>query len=234
MTKGSQMAGRKILLVDDDSDLRGALADQLRLHEDFTVFEQDHGAGGLEFLKTNNVDLAVLDVDMPDMDGRELCKLARRAGVTIPIIMLTGVDTDSDAILGLDAGANDYVTKPFKFGVLLARVRAHLRQNENSEDATFDIGPYFFKPSVKTLEDRSSGEKLRLTEKETAMLKYLYKAEGRPVGKDELLDKVWGYNSGVSTHTLETHVYRLRQKIEPVKGVSTIVITESEGYRLGN
>ena len=106
------------------------------------------------------------------------------------------------------------MVKPFKFAVLLARIRAHLRQHEQSEDATFSIGPYTFRPSAKLLLDEK-GAKVRLTEKETSILKYLYRTGEKPVGRrDVLLHEVWGYNSGVTTHTLETHIYRLRQKIE--------------------
>ncbi len=149
----------------------------------------------------------------PDMDGREACKIMRRNGYKGPIIMLTGQSSDSDTILGLDSGANDYVTKPFRFGVLLARIRAHLRQHEQSEDAIFKVGPYTFKPSAKML-IRDDNRKIRLTEKETAIIKFLYRAGEQVVGRDVLLHDVWGYNAGVTTHTLETHIYRLRQKIE--------------------
>jgi DNA-binding response OmpR family regulator len=173
-----------------------------------------------------------LDVDLPDMDGREACRMMRKAGVRTPIIMLTGAATDSDAILGLDAGANDYVTKPFRFGVLLARIRAHLRSHEQSEDAVFRIGPYEFRPGVKLLIDPKQ-KKIRLTEKETNILKYLYRNQPRPVPRDELLTEVWGYNAGVTTHTLETHVYRLRQKIEPEPQQARLLLTEAGGLPAG-
>jgi DNA-binding response OmpR family regulator len=155
----------------------------------------------------------------------------RKNGFKSPIIMLTGADSEADTILGLDAGANDYVSKPFKFGVLLARVRAHLRSHEQSEDAVFKVGPYEFRPAVKMLVTPEE-KKIRLTEKETSILKFLYRAGGKPVTRDVLLDEVWGYNSGVTTHTLETHVYRLRQKIEPDPSNAAILLTESGGYRL--
>jgi DNA-binding response OmpR family regulator len=145
--------------------------------------------------------------------------------------MLTAAATESDTILGLDAGANDYVTKPFRFGVLLARMRAHLRSHEQSEDAVFRIGPYEFRPGAKMLIDPRQ-KKIRLTEKETNILKYLYRAQPRPVARDELLTEVWGYNAGVTTHTLETHVYRLRQKIEPEPQQARLLLTEAGGYRL--
>jgi DNA-binding response OmpR family regulator len=146
--------------------------------------------------------------------------------------MLTAAESDADAILGLDSGANDYITKPFRTGVLLARLRAQLRQHEQSEDAVFTIGPYTFQPSAKTLTDDHSGKKIRLTEKETAILKYLYRSPRRIVDRDTLLDEVWGYNAGVTTHTLETHVYRLRQKMESDPANAAILVTEPGGYRL--
>ncbi|TVQ58664.1 MAG: DNA-binding response regulator [Rhodobacteraceae bacterium] len=222
---------RKILLVDDDEDLRGALADQLVLTEEFDVFEASTGAEGLERAKASIHDLVILDVGLPDIDGREVCRMMRRAGVRCPVVMLTGHNTDSDTILGLDAGANDYVTKPFKFAVLLARIRAQLRQHEQSEDAVFSIGGYAFRPSAKTLTD-ADGRRIRLTEKETNILKFLYRSGEQAVTRDVLLHEVWGYNAGVTTHTLETHIYRLRQKIEPDPSSARLLVTENGGYRL--
>ena len=222
---------KKILMVDDDEDLREALADQLVLTDDFDVFEAGTGAEGLTKAKEALYDLVILDVGLPDMDGRELCRLMRKQGVKAPIVMLTGHDTDSDTILGLDAGANDYVTKPFKFPVLLARIRSQLRQHEQSEDAVFTVGPYTFKPAAKMLLTEDD-KKIRLTEKETNILKFLYRASEGVVARDVLLHEVWGYNAGVTTHTLETHIYRLRQKIEPDPSNARILLTESGGYRL--
>lgn len=222
---------KKILMVDDDEDLREALADQLVLTEDFDVFEAEDGASGLERAKEALYDLVLLDVGLPDMDGRELCRLMRKQGVKCPIVMLTGHDTDADTILGLDAGANDYVSKPFKFPVLLARIRAQLRQHEQSEDAVFNLGPYTFKPASKML-ITADEKKIRLTEKETNILKFLYRAQDGVVARDVLLHEVWGYNAGVTTHTLETHIYRLRQKIEPEPSNARLLVTESGGYRL--
>jgi len=223
---------KNILLVDDDDDLREALAEQLVMTEDFEVFEAETAAAAMGRVKEQNYELIILDVGLPDNDGRELCRLMRKQGVKAPIIMLTGHDTDADTILGLDAGANDYVTKPFKFPVLLARIRAQLRQHEQSEDAVFTVGPYTFKPSMKLLVTEDD-RKIRLTEKETNILKFLYRSTEGVVPRDVLLHEVWGYNAGVTTHTLETHIYRLRQKIEPDPSNARILVTESGGYRLG-
>lgn len=225
------MTSRKILLVDDDRDLSDALVDQLSLYDEFELTHAASATAGIQAAREGHVDMIIMDVGLPDMDGREAVKLLRKSGVRAPIIMLTGQDTDSDAILGLEAGANDYVTKPFRFAVLLARIRAHLRQHEQSEDATFAIGGYTFRPAAKLLLD-SAGGKIRLTEKETAILKYLYRAGDRIVTRDVLLSEVWGYNSGVTTHTLETHIYRLRQKIERDPSNAELLVTESGGYKL--
>lgn len=219
-------------MIDDDELLVGALAEQFGDHSEFQLSTARTGSEALELLVTQaHIDIVLLDIGLPDMDGRDACRKLRENGFKSPILMLTGSDGDDDVINGLDAGANDYITKPFKFAVLLARMRAHLRSHEQSEDAIFKIGPYDFKPAVKMLitgDDR----KIKLTEKEASILKYLYRAGGQPVSRDVLLDEVWGYNSGVTTHTLETHVYRLRQKIEPNPGQAELLVTESGGYRL--
>jgi DNA-binding response OmpR family regulator len=222
---------KKILLVDDDDDLREALSEQLIMTEDFDVFEAANGTEAMTKAKEALYDLIILDVGLPDTDGRELCRLMRKQGVKSPILMLTGHDTDADTILGLDAGANYYVTKPFKFPVLLARIRAQLRQHEQSEDAVFQLGPYTFKPAMKVLTTEDD-RKVRLTEKETNILKFLYRSNDGVVPRDVLLHEVWGYNAGVTTHTLETHIYRLRQKIEPDPSNARLLVTESGGYRL--
>jgi DNA-binding response OmpR family regulator len=222
---------RKILIVDDDAELSSALVEQLALHEEFEASAVDTASKGLQAAKNGHVDLVIMDVGLPDVDGREAVRILRKNGFKAPVIMLTGHDSDSDTVLGLESGANDYVTKPFRFAVLLARIRAQLRQHEASEDAVFTIGPYTFRPSSKLLVN-PKGNKVRLTEKETAILRYLYRAGQRPVSRDTLLQEVWGYNSGVTTHTLETHIYRLRQKVETDVATPAILITEAGGYKL--
>ena len=222
---------KKILLIDDDEDLREALSEQLIMTKSFDVSEGSNGADALEKVKQQIYDIVILDVGLPDADGRDLCRVIRKQGVKCPILMLTGHNTDSDTILGLNAGANDYITKPFKFPVLLARIHAQLRQHEQSEDAIFMLGPYTFKPAVKILLTNNN-IKIRLTEKETNILKFLYRAAEGVVPRDTLLHEVWGYNAGVTTHTLETHIYRLRQKIEPDPSNASLLVTENGGYRL--
>jgi DNA-binding response OmpR family regulator len=222
---------KTILIVDDDADVREALREQLELTEEFAAADAATAAEGLRLAKEARPDLILLDVELPDMDGREVLKLMRGSGVSSPVVMLTAASGDSDTILGLESGANAYVTKPFKFSVLLAHIRAQLRSHEQSEDAVFRIGPYEFRPASKLLLD-VKGRKVRLTDKETNILKYLYRAGSKVISREELLTEVWGYNAGVTTHTLETHVYRLRQKIEPDPTGPKILITEAGGYRL--
>jgi len=225
------MIRRRIFLVDDDADLRKTLMDQLMHYREFELVEAGTAAEALSKVRDVHVDLMILDVGLPDMDGREAVKILRRDGFKSPILLLTGHDSDSDEILGLESGANDYVTKPFRFSVLLARIRAQLRQHDQSEDVVFTIGPYSFQPAAKILESADGG-KVRLTDKETSILKYLYRQGPKTITRDVLLKEVWGYNNRVTTHTLETHIYRLRQKIERDPSRAELLVTEAGGYKL--
>jgi DNA-binding response OmpR family regulator len=222
--------GKKILLVDDDDALRVTLSEQLEA--EFDVSQARTGSEALSRAASDLHDIIVLDVGLPDADGRDVCRQLRQMGVRTPVIMLTAADSEADTIRGLDSGANDYVSKPFRIGVLLARIRAQLRQYERSEDAIFAIGPYSFRPSAKLMVHKETKKKVRLTEKEASILKYLLRAGSIVIGRDVLLNEVWGYNSGVTTHTLETHVYRLRQKIERDPSKAALLVTEQGGYRL--
>lgn len=229
------MAGeRPILVVDDDRALRATLAEQLAVEGEFAATEAAT-LGEAETLlaaKDARFDALILDVSLPDGDGRDFCVRLRRQGLKIPIVMLTGSDQEADVVRGLDSGANDYIAKPFRLAELLARLRAQLRIFENSEDAVFLIGPYVFRPAAKMLQEPVRNRRIRLTEKETSILKFLYRSGSRPVARQVLLNEVWGYNASVTTHTLETHIYRLRQKIEPDPTHARLLITEGGGYRL--
>jgi DNA-binding response OmpR family regulator len=222
---------RKILIVDNDDDHRQSLKEQLAVNDEFEILTAETAAKGIDVVWNEHLDLVVLDVGLPDMDGREMCKHLRKRGFKKPIVMVTGKSSDADQILGLDSGANDYITKPFTFVVLLARIRAQLRQHEQSEDAVFAIGPYSFKPASKTLLNQK-GTMIRLTETETLMLKHLYRAGDKVVTREVLLQDVWGYNAGVTSHTVETHIYRLRQKIEKDPSHAELLVTEGGGYKL--
>jgi DNA-binding response OmpR family regulator len=222
---------RHILIVDDEAEVRSALAEQLALHEEFSVSVAESAAAGRAAAQANAPDLIVMDVGLPDMDGREAVRLLRKEGFKRPIIMLTAHGSDADTVLGLDAGANDYIAKPFRFAVLLARLRVQLRQHDASEDAEFQIGPYIFRPAAKNLVD-AKGARLRLTEKEAAILRFLHRADRQVVSREVLLKDVWGYNANVTTHTLETHIYRLRQKIEVDPADARLLVTDAGGYKL--
>ena len=230
MTSGE----RPILVVDDDRELRAMLAEQLAVDGEFvaveaaTAVEAEAKIGS----KDTRFDAIILDVGLPDGDGRDLCMKLRRLGIKVPIIILTGSDEESDVVRGLESGANDYIAKPFRLAELLARLRAQLRIFENSEDAVFNIGPYVFRPAAKLLQEPVKNRRIRLTEKEAAILKFLYRAGTKPVARQVLLNEVWGYNAAVTTHTLETHIYRLRQKIEPDPSNARLLVTEGGGYRL--
>jgi DNA-binding response OmpR family regulator len=225
------MNKRRILVVDDDADLRETLVEQLRGQAEFEIYEAGTANDALKALRENNIELTILDVGLPDMDGREALKIMREEGIRSPVLMLTGHDSEADEIKGLESGANDYLTKPFRFPVLLARINAALRQHDQSEDAVFTIGQYSFQPAAKVLET-NDGIKVRLTDKETSILKYLYRQGPKTITRDVLLKEVWGYNNRVTTHTLETHIYRLRQKIERDPSNARLLVTEDGGYRL--
>lgn len=221
----------KILIIDDDEAFREELIEQFALHGEFLIQAASNATDGVAHVKSEQIDMVILDVGLPDMDGREVCKLMRRNGFKAPIIMLAAMDSEADTILGLDAGADDYVSKPFRFAVLLARIRAHLRQHEQSKVVEFTVGRFLVRPNINSLicEDHS---RIKLTEKESAILTYLYRAEQNIVSRDVLLREIWGYRLSVTTHTLETHIYRLRQKIELDPSHPEFLLTERGGYKL--
>src|ERR671917_1189886 len=223
---------RPILIVEDDAALRATLAEQIMLAGEFRIVEAETAAEAAAKLNEGDAryDAILLDIGLPDADGREFCAKLRRDGRRMPVIMLTGADAEDDVVRGLDAGANDYVAKPFRAGELLARLRAQLRVFDDTEDAVFAIGPWQFRPSAKLLLEPARGRKVRLTDKECRILKRLHRAGGRPVPRQALLGEVWGYAAAVETHTLETHIYRLRQKMEPDPSSPRLLLTEGGGY----
>ncbi len=227
-------AFRPILIVEDDAELRATLAEQLAAEGSFLAEEAGSAAQAEAKLADADArfDAILLDVGLPDGDGRDLCAKLRHRGKNMPIIMVTGADGEQDVVFGLNSGANDYIAKPFRLPELLARVRAQLRTFDNSQDAVFSVGPYMFRPSARVLHERVPGKKIRLTVKENDVLKLLYRAGGKVVPRQVLLDEVWGYDTAVTTHTLETHVYRLRQKIEPGPSSPVLLRTIGGGYML--
>jgi len=223
-----------VLIVIEDQSLRAMLVNQLGVDGEFAAASAASAteADARVTARDARFDAVILDATLPDGDGRDLCARWRRAGVRTPIILLTGAMQEADVARGLESGANDCVVKPFRMAELLARLRAQLRAFENSDDAVFTVGPYTFRPAAKLLHDPTGNRRIRLTEKESAILKFLYRAGSRPVARQVLLNEVWGYSAGVTTHTLETHIYRLRQKIEPDPANARLLLTEGGGYRL--
>ena len=225
---------RPILIVEDDNALRQVLADQFASSGLFHAIEAATLGEASQHLGTADArfDSIILDINLPDGDGRDFCAQIRKQGHTMPVIMLTGAGDEDAVVSGLNAGANDYIAKPFRANELLARLEAQLRRFDTSEDAVFTIGPYMFRPAAKLLIGADKKQRLRLTSKEVGVLKFLYRNANRVVSRQGLLDAVWGYNAGVMTHTLETHVYRLRQKIEADPANCRLLMTAPGGYQL--
>ena len=221
----------KILTVEDDVHLRETLVEQLSLEPEFDARGVSELGDAKVLINEFNPDIILLDVSLPDGDGRDLCRWIRAQGHTIPVLMLTGQDSETDTVGGLEAGANDYIAKPLRLRELVARIKVHLKQYQSRIDARITLGPFSFNPGNKTLTHKGNGKMLNLTEKETAIIRYLADKNGATVGKEELLENIWGYNSSMTTHTLETHIYRLRQKIGFVDEVE-ILITGRNGYKL--
>ncbi|MDC1248559.1 response regulator transcription factor [Planktomarina sp.] len=222
---------KKILLIESDPDLREALCEQLHCTDQFEVFSSGNDTETLQKLRVQSYDMIVMDLHPLNNDSLEACRVTYAQNVKCPILLLTERDEISSTVFGQDARASDYIIKPFKFPILLARMNIQLRMYEKSYDSAFTLGPYTFHPAMKILKTHDNNE-IQLTEKETDILKFLYHTVEDVVPRDILLHEVWGYNNSVTTHTLETHIYRLRQKIERNPGAAELLVTETGGYRL--
>lgn len=176
-------------------------------------------------------DAILLAVELPDGDGAELCVQLRDSGVNAPILLIAENADEAQIVRGLDMGANDVIITPLRPAEALARLRAQIRAYETSEDAVLSIGQFQFRPAQRLLQNNKTGARIKLTEKEAAVLKFLYRSD-RPVPRNTLLHEVWGYNAGATTHTVETHIYRLRRKIEPDSNRIGLLVNEDGGYRL--
>ena len=223
---------KKILLIESDVDLREALCEQLSSTNQFEVFSSGDNTETLKKLRVEAYDLVIIDLHPLNKDSLEICRLTYSQDVKCPILILTEKDKASNTVFGQDARASDYILKPFKFPILLARINIQLRKYEQSKNSVFILGPYTFHPIRKLLRTKNN-EDIRLTEKETDILQFLYQNSDKVVQRGTLLHEVWGYNNKVTTHTLETHIYRLRQKIERNPSVAELLLTEGGGYRLG-
>ena len=223
----------RLLIVDDDAFLRTTLRQQLASEGFNEVVEASTLLEVFDKLPDANPDLILLDVCLPDGNGVEICRKLRERGFTKPIVMLTEQNSEDDIVAGLEAGANDYIIKPMRMGELLARVRSQLWQQKASDTARFSISGLSFVPANKLLKLADDSKKVILTEKEATILKYLYRAHPAGVTKEELLTEVWGFQTGLSTHTVETHIYRLRQKIRRICK-KPVILTTQTGYSLAS
>jgi DNA-binding response OmpR family regulator len=226
------MTGRRhILVIDDDADLRASLRRPFAA-AGCSVSEAGSLAAASAAIAAPDArfDLILLDRTLPDGDGLALCRALRGQGMTVPIIVLSGLADEDEVVGGLDAGANDYVRKPFRLCELLARMRVQMRVHDISEDAELEVGRFRFRPGDRLLL-RPDGERVRLTGKEAAVLKYLCRANG-PVSRETLLRNVWGYSANATTHTVETHIYRLRLKLEADPAERRMLVNEAGAYRL--
>jgi DNA-binding response OmpR family regulator len=227
-------ATRPILIVEDDPAHQVILAESLSSDNEFEVQVADtiSDADALLGAEDARFDAVILSLETSGRNRQGYCAKLRRLGHKMPIIIAANSSDEVDIVRALNAGANDYLTKPLRLNELLARLRAHLRDYDNTEAAVFTIGQFTFRPSAKLLQDPARKRRFRLTDKETEILKFLYRAGAKSVTRPVLLEKIWGYSSEAQTHTLETHIYRLRRKLKADPADEPLLVTESGGYRL--
>jgi DNA-binding response OmpR family regulator len=230
------MSTRPILIVENNDEFREVLAGQLAATGEYRIIVAASLSDATQLLDADDArfDVIILDINLPDGDGCDFCARRRQSGCKVPIIMLTGASSETDVVRGLEAGANDYIVKSLRSNELIARIRAQVRLFDNSIDAIFTIGSFTFRPGEKLLLQPEKNQRILLTAKEVGILKFLCKTSDRTATRQTLLDNVWGYNSDVSTHTLEAHIYRLRQKIEVDPKDCQLLVTVPGGYQLAN
>ena len=231
MDTENSLFSTRILVIDDDDYLRSVLCSQLRNKGVVSIAEATKASDVLSQIDLFEPDLVLLDIELPDGNGFDICERLRTRGFEKPIIMLTGQLNETDVIKGLNKGASDHIEKPMRFGDLLARIRTQLHQYRASDETRFTAQNVEFQPASKTLASLKTKQVITLTEKETMILKKLFQIWPKPISKENLLSEVWGYRKVVATHTLETHIYRLRRKIFRLIEVP-LVETTRDGYKL--
>jgi DNA-binding response OmpR family regulator len=224
---------RKILVVEDEPNMSRGLKDNLEF-EGYEVDVAENGMAGLSLIRSNPYALIVMDVMMPEMSGLEVCKKVREAGIAVPIILLTAKSEEIDKVVGLELGADDYITKPFSLRELLARIKAVLRRNNESPQKNNDqcrIGKLTLNFSSYTAEDASGT--VKMSHKEYAVLKYLHQQKNEIVSRNDLLENVWGYEESPTTRTVDNFIVKLRHKIEQDPNDPKIILTvHGTGYTL--
>ena len=221
----------KILLINNDKDLGEALVFQLTLGEKYQIIETNDETSALVQINDNFCELVIINSQSSTLKKCNLTKSLRSAGYNKPIIILINRNNNLDNSDDHNHKADEYIVKPFRYPVLLKSIETQLHKFKKSENTQYSIGNYAFKPNSKILES-NEGKSIRLTEKENNILNFLYKNLGNVINRETLLHEVWGYNSKVTTHTLETHIYRLRQKFEDDPSNACFLITEPGGYKL--
>lgn len=223
----------KILIVEDEPNMRLGLKDNLEF-EGFEVEIAEDGEAGLNKILNNNYDLVIMDVMMPKMSGFDVCKNVRKAGLSTPIILLTAKGEEIDKVLGLELGADDYVTKPFSLRELLARVKAILRRSENfniSENKLVTIGK--LEVDFNGYKATSDKKDIQMSHKEFEILHFLWKKRNTTVSRDNLLTEIWGYDETPTTRTVDNFILKLRQKIEVDPNHPKIILTvHGVGYKM--
>lgn len=223
---------RHIMIVDGNAGRRTDLAREVARFG-FAVIQAATAEAATQALtRAGRADLLLVEAALPDSSGRELIARQRRRGLLLPAILLADMASEDDLVRGLDAGADDYLLRPLRMRELAARIRSQFRVSIGREETDLHVGVLTFRPSTRTAFHPFLTHPVRLTEKEAALLGRLCRAEGRPVSRQTLLREVWGYSPNVSSHTVETHVYRLRRKIEGAAGTPPIVLNDEGGYRL--
>jgi len=223
----------RILIIEDEPVMQMGLKDNLEL-EGYEVDLATDGASGLAKIKTGQYDLILLDVMLPKLSGFDVCKSARAAGISTPVILLTAKGEEIDKVVGLELGADDYITKPFGVRELLARVKAILRRGQQSvvvEEKNVTIGRLLIDFTI--FQAFEEGKEIKLSHKELEILSYLYKNKNKIVSRYDLLENVWGYEEQLTTRTVDNFIVRLRQKVEFNPNQPKIILTvHGSGYKL--
>ena len=221
----------RLLLVEDEKRMAQALCEILR-REKYDVDHFVDGISGLDAVESDIYDIIILDVMLPGMNGFDIAKKARRAGVRTPILMLTAKGELDDKVEGLDSGADDYLTKPFMTQELLARLRALARRNINTDDGTLTFGDISLDTNTSTLSCTSNGQSVRLSEKEYRILEYLIANQGQILTREQLAVKIWGFDSEAEYNNVEVYMSFTRKKLTFVGAKTEIKAVRGIGYEL--